>query len=77
MNNSIQKFSNKHFTVDGHKRAFIKMKELHTLWFNTGTLFNIECKGCYIESSPKNNQLLYINHSDVKKYLENNKKNNN
>ena len=70
MNNNIQKFSNKFLTADGLRRAFIKMKELQTLWFNTGTLCNIECKGCYIESSPKNDQLLYINHSDIEKYLD-------
>ena len=45
MNNNIQKFTNKYFTVDGLRRAFIKMEELQTLWFNTGTLCNIECKG--------------------------------
>ena len=57
MNNNIQKFSNKYYTADGLRRAFIKMKELQTLWYNTGSLCNIEFKGCYIESSPKNDQL--------------------
>ena len=70
MNNNIQKFSNKYFTVDGLRRAFIKMETLQTLWFNTGTLCNIECKGCYMESNPKNDQLLYINHSDIEKYID-------
>lgn len=70
MNNNLQKFTNKYLTADGNRRAFIKMKELRTLWFNTGTLCNIECEGCYIESSPKNDQLLYINHSEIKKYLD-------
>lgn len=41
-----------------------------TLWFNTGTLCNIECKRCYIESSPTNDQLVYISTQDVADYLD-------
>ena len=66
---NFNKFSNKYYTANGQKRAFVKLKELNTLWFNTGTLCNIQCKGCYIESGPRNDKLLYMNYSDVKKYL--------
>ena len=40
-----------------------------TLWFNTGTLCNLECQNCYIESSPKNDSLVYLSSEDIKPYL--------
>ena len=60
LNNSKTKFSNLYTTADGSDRAFIEAKKIKTLWFNTGTLCNIECKNCYIESSPKNDRLVYL-----------------
>ncbi|MDC0522067.1 radical SAM protein, partial [Candidatus Pelagibacter sp.] len=39
-------------------------------WFNTGTLCNIECKNCYIESSPKNDSLAYLNFDEVKSFID-------
>ncbi|MEM9738443.1 MAG: radical SAM protein [Pseudomonadota bacterium] len=41
-----------------------------TLWLNTGTLCNIECANCYIESSPTNNRLVYLTLADVLPYLD-------
>ena len=41
-----------------------------TLWFNTGTLCNIECLNCYIESSPSNDRLVYITTAEVTEYLD-------
>jgi hypothetical protein len=41
-----------------------------TLWFNTGTLCNIECVNCYIESSPSNDRLVYITADEVQAYLD-------
>ena len=41
-----------------------------TLWFNTGTLCNIECVNCYIESSPTNDRLVYITEAEVRGYLD-------
>jgi MoaA/NifB/PqqE/SkfB family radical SAM enzyme len=41
-----------------------------TLWFNTGTLCNIECVNCYIESSPSNDRLVYITAAEVTDYLD-------
>ena len=41
-----------------------------TLWLNTGTLCNIACDNCYIESSPENDRLEYLSRDDVAGYLE-------
>ena len=46
--------------MGGKLRASVKLNSLETLWFNTGTLCNLNCQGCYIESSPYNNSLEYI-----------------
>ena len=54
------KFNNLKLTADGKARAFIEAKDLKTLWFNTGTLCNLTCKNCYIESSPTNDRLSYL-----------------
>lgn len=54
------KFNDLKFTVDGKARAFIEAQDLKTLWFNTGTLCNLTCKNCYIESSPSNDRLSYL-----------------
>ena len=40
--------------------ASVELEALETLWFNTGTLCNIACEGCYIESSPRNDRLVYL-----------------
>ena len=71
MNNiNGNKFKDPITTVDGSKRAFIEAKKIKTLWFNTGTLCNIECKNCYIESSPKNNRLVYLTFNEVKLFID-------
>ena len=67
-------FLNKNFTRDGKPRAFIELKKIETLWFNTGTLCNLHCNDCYIESSPTNKSLQYINLIEVKKYIKEIKK---
>lgn len=41
-----------------------------TLWFNTGTLCNIQCENCYIESSPTNDRLVYLTCADIEPYLD-------
>ncbi|WOE74632.1 radical SAM protein [Alterisphingorhabdus coralli] len=46
------------------------MRGLDTLWINTGTLCNLACASCYIESSPKNDALVYIRHDEVLAYLD-------
>ena len=70
------KFDEMETTETGDPRAFVRLKALETLWFNTGSLCNLECNNCYIESSPRNDRLSYIDESDVKKYLDEIKLNN-
>jgi MoaA/NifB/PqqE/SkfB family radical SAM enzyme len=57
-------------TETGEPRATVKMTGLETLWFNTGTLCNIACDNCYIESSPENDRLEYLSLNDVAGYLD-------
>ena len=64
------KFQDPDVTATGAQRAFVDLVSLQTLWFNTGTLCNIECHGCYIESSPANDRLSYIRASEVETYLD-------
>jgi molybdenum cofactor biosynthesis enzyme MoaA len=64
-----QKFENKTLTADNKARAFIESKKLKTLWFNTGTLCNLTCKNCYIESSPKNDRLSYLSFDEFKMFV--------
>ena len=69
-NVSENKFKDPITTADGSTRAFIEAKKIKTLWFNTGTLCNIECKNCYIDSSPKNDRLVYITFEEVKLFID-------
>ncbi len=64
------KFDNYLKTAKGEDRAYVDMTTLETLWINTGTLCNIECANCYIESSPKNDRLVYMTYEEVKTYLD-------
>ena len=64
------KFQDPNVTADGAQRATVRLGALDTLWFNTGTLCNIECHNCYIESSPHNDQLTYITAAEVCSYLD-------
>jgi hypothetical protein len=43
---------------------------LRTLWINTGSLCNIECRNCYIESSPENDRLVYMTRDEVASFLD-------
>jgi hypothetical protein len=65
-----QKFSDPMITAKGETRANVPMTGLTTLWFNTGTLCNLACKSCYIESSPTNDALVYITLDEVQSYLD-------
>ena len=64
------KFIDPAVTAKGEARATVHLTAPKTLWFNTGTLCNIECVNCYIESSPSNDRLVYITAADVKDYLD-------
>ena len=63
------KFTDPRVTVKGEPRAFVPFDGLKTLWFNTGTLCNIACLNCYIESSPKNDALVYLLREEVERFL--------
>jgi hypothetical protein len=64
------KFSSLHQTAKGEPRASVKLRALETLWFNTGTLCNIACTNCYIESTPRNDRLAYLSLAEVRTYLD-------
>ena len=65
-----RKFQDPFITVKGERRAWVALKSLETLWFNTGTLCNLTCQHCYIESSPKNDRLVYLTAAEVAEYLD-------
>lgn len=64
------KFSDPDVTAKGERRARVALRSLRTLWINTGTLCNITCRNCYIESSPTNDRLAYISRAEVASYLD-------
>ncbi len=66
----IGKFQDPDVTAKGDARAVVALAGVQTLWFNTGTLCNIECVNCYIESSPTNDALVYITTAEVAGYLD-------
>ena len=65
-----RKFQDPLVTARGERRAHVALKALETLWFNTGTLCNLTCQNCYIESSPKNDRLAYLTAAEVTRYLD-------
>lgn len=64
------KFQDFGVTADGSRRAFVALSQLNTVWFNTGTLCNLACVNCYIESSPVNDRLAYMTQAEVGVYLD-------
>ena len=64
------KFTDPALTAKGEARATVALSNPQTLWFNTGTLCNIECVNCYILSSPTNDALVYITAQEVRDYLD-------
>lgn len=60
-----RKFEDPDRTVSGDIRARVGLVRLETLWINTGTLCNITCRNCYIESSPENDRLVYISAAEA------------
>ena len=64
------KFRDPSLTANGEPRARVALRALDTLWFNTGTLCNLTCHNCYIESSPRNDRLAYLTRDDVRAYLD-------
>ncbi|MBP0465475.1 radical SAM protein [Roseomonas sp. PWR1] len=64
------KFRDPATTAKGERRAVVAFGGLRTLWVNTGTLCNITCRNCYIESSPRNDALVYISAAEVATALD-------
>lgn len=67
---ALQKFQDPDWTLTGEERARVALTRLETLWINTGTLCNITCANCYIESSPTNDRLVYISAAEVTALLD-------
>ncbi len=67
---NVGKFRDRFVTADGQTRASVALSDPETLWFNTGTLCNIECLNCYIDSSPTNDALVYITADEVRTFLD-------
>jgi uncharacterized Fe-S cluster-containing radical SAM superfamily protein len=63
------KFQDPVVTAKGEPRATVALRALETVWFNTGTLCNLTCRNCYIESSPRNDRLAYLTKAEVAEYL--------
>ena len=67
---ATRKFVDPWRTVDGKPRASVALERLRTLWLNTGTLCNLACEHCYIESTPSNDRLAYLSRAEARSYLE-------
>ena len=64
------KFQDPDYTADGSRRARVALRRLETLWINTGTLCNLACRNCYIESTPRNDRLVHIRAAETAAYLD-------
>jgi hypothetical protein len=65
-----EKFRDPLVTARGERRARVALAGLRTLWINTGTLCNLTCRNCYIQSSPRNDRLEYISAAEFFCYLD-------
>ena len=65
-----EKFTDPLVTADGSDRASVSLDNLDTLWLNTGTLCNLACAGCYIESSPTNDALVYLTAQEANRFYD-------
>ena len=66
----LTKFDDPDVTATGEPRATVSLTLLATLWLNTGSLCNIACDNCYIESSPTNDRLAYLSAAEARSYLD-------
>jgi len=64
------KFRDPDRVVGGDRRARVALERLETLWINTGTLCNLACRTCYIESSPVNDALVYLSLAEAEQYFD-------
>ena len=64
------KFTDPQITAKGEARATVSFGGYETLWFNTGSLCNIECANCYILSSPTADHFIYLTPDDMVPFLD-------
>jgi len=64
------KFKDPHLTARGEARAHVALAALETLWLNTGSLCNITCDHCYMDSSPKNDRLAYLTLAEAEAFFD-------
>jgi len=64
------KFRDPDWTARGEPRASVALESLQTLWLNTGTLCNLACLNCYIESTPTNDALAWLTAEEARAYLD-------
>ncbi|HEV2865280.1 MAG TPA: radical SAM protein [Allosphingosinicella sp.] len=64
------KFEDARLTAKGERRAQVAIERLETVWVNTGTLCNLACTSCYIESSPTNDALAYLSLAEAEAYFD-------
>jgi len=64
------RFLDMDITADGSPRASVDPRQLETLWINTGSLCNLSCENCYIESTPTNDRLSFISTAEVQALLD-------
>ncbi|WP_420607493.1 radical SAM protein [Novosphingopyxis sp.] len=65
-----EKFRDPLVTAKGERRAHVGLHRLETLWFNTGSLCNLACTTCFMESSPTNDALVYLTAEEVARFLD-------
>jgi uncharacterized Fe-S cluster-containing radical SAM superfamily protein len=65
-----RKFRDPALTARGEARAMVAPGRLATLWFNTGSLCNLACRTCYMESSPRDRRLAYLTRAEVDRFLD-------
>lgn len=70
MSDPAMKFSDPQTTAGGDPRAVVPFTGLETLWFNTGSLCNLTCEHCYMESSPSNDTLVYLTRDEMAETLD-------
>jgi uncharacterized Fe-S cluster-containing radical SAM superfamily protein len=63
-------FTDPRLTAKGEPRAVVPFGGLRTLWLNTGTLCNLACATCYIESSPTNDRLVWLTAAEAAAFLD-------
>ncbi|MBZ0215032.1 MAG: radical SAM protein [Fimbriimonadaceae bacterium] len=64
------KFRDPDRTLTDEVRASVDFRALETLWINTGTLCNIACVNCYIDSSPVNDRLAFISAPEAASFFD-------